>query len=236
MYYFHKKLNKKQKTPQKTIVGGFFRWFFGVLLGGFFYCQPCLHVLLVEAGLEAVEALEEAGQQGQELLIEQVVASPADRTEEGAQEEEIVVGLLGRHGELHAFVHDLMQVRLQHLLVLRGKQRHGAEDELEELEVEVGAVHVGAHFVHALQKVLHQDGGKDGRGDVVGQEAVGHDLEGVILVDALHHIVDSLGEDFLKGERVEQAEHSGEVLQDLLLLFSANRLWKGAFHGKQFLL
>ncbi len=192
-------------------------------------------MLLVEAGLEAVEALEEAGQQGQELLVEQVVASSANRTEEGAKEKEIVVGLLGRHGELHAFVHDLMQVRLQHLLVLRGKQRHGAEDEFEELEIEVGAVHVGAHFVHALEEVLHQDGGKDGRGDVVGQKAVGHDLEGVVLVDALHHVVNGLREDFFEGERVEQAEHSGEVLQHLLLLFGANRLRKGAFNGKQFL-
>ncbi len=164
------------------------------------------------------------------------MASSANRTEEGAQEQEIVVGLLGRHGELHAFVHYLMQVGLQHLLVLRGKQRHGAEDELEELQVEVGAVHVGAHFVHALEEVLHQDGGKDGRGDVVGQEAVGHDLEGVVLVDALHHVVDGLGEDFFKGERVEKAEHSGEVLKNLFLLFGANRLRKGALSGKQFLL
>jgi hypothetical protein len=193
-------------------------------------------VLLVEAGLEAVETLQEAGQQGQELLIEQVVASPTNRTEEGAQEKEIVVGLLGRHGELHAFVHDLMQVGLQHLLVLRGKQRHGAEDEFEELEVEVGAVHVGAHFVHAFEEVLHQDGGKDGRGHVVGQEAVGHDLEGVVLVDALHHIVDGLGKDFFEGERVEQAEHSGKVLKNLLLLFGANRLRKGALSGKPFVL
>ena len=41
------------------------------------------------------------------------MAAPADGPEEGAQEQEVVVGLLSRLGQLHRAVDDLMKVGLR---------------------------------------------------------------------------------------------------------------------------
>ena len=66
---------------------------------------------------------------------------------------------------------------LEHELVLGREEGHTTEDQLEELEVQVGPFHVGPHLVHAGEQVLHQDRGEDGGRHVAGQKAVGHYLE-----------------------------------------------------------
>ena len=57
--------------------------------------EQILHVLLVEAGLEAVEALQKVGEQWEELLVEKIVAATSDGSEESSQQKEVVVGFLG---------------------------------------------------------------------------------------------------------------------------------------------
>lgn len=147
------------------------------------------------------------------------MTATTDRSEQSSEQEEVVVGFLGRHGQLHALVNNLVKMRLQHLFILRSKQAHGAKDKLEQLEVEVGSLHVGAHLMHPVQQILDQYGGEDGRGHIVGQEADGHDLKGVVLVDPLHHKVNCLGEDLLEGEGVKEGKDSCKVLKNLLLFF-----------------
>ena len=50
-------------------------------------------------------------------------------------------------------------------------------------------VSLTSHFVHAFEQILDQDGGECGRGGGVGEEAVGHNLKRVILVDSLDHVL-----------------------------------------------
>lgn len=70
-----------------------------------------------------------------------------------------------------------IKIYLQHLFVLSCKQRHGAKDQLKKFQVKVGELHVGAHLRQPFQKILHQDGGKQGRSRQIGQEGVSHDLK-----------------------------------------------------------
>lgn len=49
---------------------------------------------------------------------------------------------------------------LQHLLVLRSKERNRTKDQLEEFEIQVGQLHVGTHFRQTVKQILNQDGGK----------------------------------------------------------------------------
>ena len=71
------------------------------------------------------------------------MAAAPDGPEEGAQQQEVVVGLLGSHGQLHGAVDNRVQVRLQHQLILRCEQRHRPEHQLEELQVKIRTLHVG---------------------------------------------------------------------------------------------
>lgn len=71
---------------------------------------------------------------------------------------------------------DLSELYLEHLFVLSRKEGHGAKDQLEQLEVQVGELHVGAHFRQAVQEVLHQNCSKQSRGSRVRQEGIGNDL------------------------------------------------------------
>ena len=73
--------------------------------------------------------------------------------EEGPEQEEVVEGLLGGLGQLHGLVDDGAEVRLEHELVLGGEKRDGAEDQLEQLQVQIGPLHVGAHLVHPVKQV-----------------------------------------------------------------------------------
>ena len=57
--------------------------------------KEIFHVLLVDATLKAVQALQETGQQGKELLVQQLMASCGGRGEEGRGGE----GREGRGGE-----------------------------------------------------------------------------------------------------------------------------------------
>lgn len=56
--------------------------------------------------------LQEVREEGQELLVQEVVAAPTNGAEEGPQQQEVVVGLFGSLCELHGAVHDLVQVGL----------------------------------------------------------------------------------------------------------------------------
>lgn len=71
---------------------------------------------------------------------------------------------------------DLSELYLQHLFVLGREEGHGAKDQLEQLEVQVGELHVGAHFRQAVQEVLHQNRSKQSRGSRVRQEGIGNNL------------------------------------------------------------
>ena len=94
----------------------------------------------------------------------------------------------------------------QHLLIFGREQRDGAKDKLEELQVQIGSFHVGTHFMHSFKKVFHQNGGKDRRWYVIGQEGVGHDLKCVIFVDSFHDKVNGLREYFSESLGIEQTE------------------------------
>ena len=95
--------------------------------------QQLAHVQLVRGRMRADEALEQRGQQGQELLVELLKLAPTDRFEEGAQQREEVGGLRGVCGVPHSLRDDRGQVRTQQRLVFR-EESDGAEDELEEPE------------------------------------------------------------------------------------------------------
>ena len=56
--------------------------------------------------------LQECWQQGQELLVEQVMTTSPYGAEEAPQQQEVVVGLLCTQGQLHGPVHQLVQVGL----------------------------------------------------------------------------------------------------------------------------
>lgn len=71
---------------------------------------------------------------------------------------------------------DLSELYLQHLLVFSCKEGDRAEDQLEQLEVQVGELHVGAHFRQAVEEVLHQNCSKQSRGSRVRQEGIGNNL------------------------------------------------------------
>ena len=84
--------------------------------------QQVMTLTLQERGQERQElvvqqvmtlTLQERGQERQELLVEQVVAAAPDGAEEAAQQQEVVVGLLGAQRQLHGPVHQLVQVGLQ---------------------------------------------------------------------------------------------------------------------------
>lgn len=57
--------------------------------------------------------LQEVGEEGQEFLIQEIMAPAPNGAEQGPQQQEVVVGLFGRLGELHRAVDNLVQVRLQ---------------------------------------------------------------------------------------------------------------------------
>lgn len=65
---------------------------------------------------------------------------------------------------------------LQHLLVFSREEGDRAEDQLEQLEIQVGELDVGAHLWQAVQEVLHQDRSKQSGGSRVCQEGVGNNL------------------------------------------------------------
>lgn len=56
--------------------------------------------------------MEEVWEERQKLLIQEVMAAASYGAEEGTEQEEVVVGLLGGLRQLHGAVHDLVQVRL----------------------------------------------------------------------------------------------------------------------------
>ena len=56
--------------------------------------------------------LQEGWQEGQELLVQQIMTTSPDGTEEASQQQEVVVGVLGAQGQLHGAVHQLVQMGL----------------------------------------------------------------------------------------------------------------------------
>ena len=56
--------------------------------------------------------MKEVGQEWKEFLVQEVVTPSPDGPEQGTEEKEVVVGLLGHAGHVHGFVHDGVQVRL----------------------------------------------------------------------------------------------------------------------------
>lgn len=56
--------------------------------------------------------LQQIRQQRQKLLVQEVMAAPSYRAEQGSQQQEVVIGLLGRLSQLHGTVHYFMKVRL----------------------------------------------------------------------------------------------------------------------------
>lgn len=65
---------------------------------------------------------------------------------------------------------------LQHLFILSCEEGDRAEDQLEQLEIQVGELDVRAHLRQAVQEVLHQDRSKQSRGSRVCQEGIGDNL------------------------------------------------------------
>lgn len=57
--------------------------------------------------------MKQVREKGQELLVEQVMAASTNGTEECPEKQEVVVGFLGRLGELHGAVHYLVEVWLR---------------------------------------------------------------------------------------------------------------------------
>lgn len=65
---------------------------------------------------------------------------------------------------------------LQHLFIFSCEEWDRAEDQLEQLEIQVGELDVGAHLRQAVQEVLHQDRSKQSRGSRVCQKGIGDNL------------------------------------------------------------
>lgn len=56
--------------------------------------------------------MQEIGKERKKFLVQEVVTPSTDGPEQGTEEKEIVVGLLGHSGHVHGFVDDGVQVRL----------------------------------------------------------------------------------------------------------------------------
>lgn len=65
---------------------------------------------------------------------------------------------------------------LQHLFIFSSKQRDGAKDQLEQLEIQIGEFHIRAHLRQSVQKILYQNCCEEGRGGRICQEGVGNYL------------------------------------------------------------
>ena len=100
--------------------------------------EQILHVLLVETALKTVQALQQIREQGQELLVEQIVASASDGPKESAEKQKVVVRVFGSFGQLHGFVDDGVEMRFQHLLVFLREEGNGPEHQFKQLQIEIG--------------------------------------------------------------------------------------------------
>ncbi len=100
------------------------------------------------------------------------MTATSDGSEKGSQKQKVVARLLCSVSQSHGLVDNLVKMRLlqqtgcqlhnekgrdrvpykylQHELVLLGKESDRSKHEFEELEVEVGLIHIGPHAIHSL--------------------------------------------------------------------------------------
>ncbi|KIH94140.1 hypothetical protein SPBR_05566 [Sporothrix brasiliensis 5110] len=171
---------------------------------------------------EVVEDVQQHLEEWQNLLVEVLKLAASDATEERAEQEEVVHGLLGVGRQLDRLADDVDDVGQQNLLVLCSEERDGHKCKLEQAQQDRRLLDVGqADFLDVVHEEAQQHAAKSGRRDVAGQKELRDVQQGRVLEghgEEMRHLV---AKDLVERGRVDDVEDGRKHLEQVLLLLAA---------------